>query len=169
MVLFELLQLMRVFLDYLRIEYLWHVLIMPLTNRNGITAPAFTSGTTTGACPSSGPGASSTGSRRTPSVAVEDDVGPLHRIPFLYGPRQAHELGVCPGQRCGREGTLAGSEACRTRWREIVPHLLGQHVAVVAGRRDRGEPSGGTRLTCRQLVLAALSGEDGPRPPDRLL
>jgi hypothetical protein len=37
MVLFELLQLMRVFLDYLRIEYLWHVLIMPLTNRNGIT------------------------------------------------------------------------------------------------------------------------------------
>jgi hypothetical protein len=38
MVLFELLQLMRVFLDYLRIEYLWHVLIMPLTNRNGIIA-----------------------------------------------------------------------------------------------------------------------------------
>src|SRR5215213_8665821 len=37
MVLFELLQLMRVFLDYLRIEYLWHVLIMPLTNRNGIS------------------------------------------------------------------------------------------------------------------------------------
>jgi hypothetical protein len=36
MVLFELLQLVRVFLDYLRIEYLWHVLIMPLTNRNGI-------------------------------------------------------------------------------------------------------------------------------------
>jgi hypothetical protein len=36
MVLFELLQLARVFLDYLRIEYLWHVLIMPLTNRNGI-------------------------------------------------------------------------------------------------------------------------------------
>jgi hypothetical protein len=26
----------RVFLDYLRIEYLWHALIMPLTNRNGI-------------------------------------------------------------------------------------------------------------------------------------
>ena len=23
-------------LDYLRIEYLWHALIMPLTNRNGI-------------------------------------------------------------------------------------------------------------------------------------
>jgi hypothetical protein len=37
MILFELLKLMRVFLDYLRIEYLWHVLIMPLTNRNGIT------------------------------------------------------------------------------------------------------------------------------------
>jgi hypothetical protein len=36
MVLFEILQLARVFLDYLRIEYLWHVLIMPLTNRNGI-------------------------------------------------------------------------------------------------------------------------------------
>jgi hypothetical protein len=35
-VLFELLQLVRVFLDYLRIEYLWHALIMPLTNRNGI-------------------------------------------------------------------------------------------------------------------------------------
>jgi hypothetical protein len=32
----ELFKLMRVFLDYLRIEYLWHVLIMPLTNRNGI-------------------------------------------------------------------------------------------------------------------------------------
>jgi hypothetical protein len=28
----------RVFLDYLRIEYLWHALIMPLTNRNGIRA-----------------------------------------------------------------------------------------------------------------------------------
>jgi hypothetical protein len=39
MVLFELLQLMRVFLDYLRIEHLWHVLIMPLTNRNGIIRP----------------------------------------------------------------------------------------------------------------------------------
>src|SRR5829696_2683830 len=36
MVLFELLQLTRVFLDYLRIEYLWHIFIMPLTNRNGI-------------------------------------------------------------------------------------------------------------------------------------
>jgi hypothetical protein len=36
-VLFELLQLVRVFLDYLRIEYLWHALIMPLTNRNGMT------------------------------------------------------------------------------------------------------------------------------------
>jgi hypothetical protein len=36
MVLFELLQLARVFLYYLRIEYLWHALIMPLTNRNGI-------------------------------------------------------------------------------------------------------------------------------------
>src|SRR5215216_1939713 len=38
MVLFELLQLARVFLYYLRIEYLWHALIMPLTNRNGITS-----------------------------------------------------------------------------------------------------------------------------------
>src|SRR5215216_566512 len=38
MVLFELLQLARVFLYYLRIEYLWHALIMPLTNRNGIMA-----------------------------------------------------------------------------------------------------------------------------------
>src|SRR5215204_940981 len=37
MVLFELLQLVGFFLDYLRIAYLWHVLIMPLTNRNGIT------------------------------------------------------------------------------------------------------------------------------------
>ena len=37
MVLFELLKLMRVFLDYLRIEYLWHILIMPPTNRNGIS------------------------------------------------------------------------------------------------------------------------------------
>jgi len=36
MILFEFLKLMRVFLDYLRIEYLWHVLIMPLTNRNSI-------------------------------------------------------------------------------------------------------------------------------------
>src|SRR5215207_5035801 len=38
MVLFDLLQLAGVFLYYLRIEYLWHALIMPLTNRNGITA-----------------------------------------------------------------------------------------------------------------------------------
>ncbi len=38
MVLFELLQFVRVFLDYLLIEYLWHVLIMPLTNRNSITS-----------------------------------------------------------------------------------------------------------------------------------
>src|SRR5215213_10158247 len=37
MVLFELLQLARVFLYYLLIEYLWHAFIMPLTNRNGIT------------------------------------------------------------------------------------------------------------------------------------
>jgi hypothetical protein len=37
MVLFELLELVRVLLDYLPIEYLWYVLIMPLTNRNGIT------------------------------------------------------------------------------------------------------------------------------------
>jgi hypothetical protein len=29
-------KLVRVFLDYLRIEYLWPVLIMSLTNRNGI-------------------------------------------------------------------------------------------------------------------------------------
>ena len=36
MLYFELLKLMRVFLDYLRIEYLWHVLIMPPTNRNGM-------------------------------------------------------------------------------------------------------------------------------------
>jgi hypothetical protein len=43
-VLFELLQLVRVFLDYLRIEYLWHALIMPLTNRNGIILEVVTSG-----------------------------------------------------------------------------------------------------------------------------
>src|SRR5215208_4246 len=36
MVLFELLQLVGFFLDYLRVEYLWHAPIMPLTNRNGI-------------------------------------------------------------------------------------------------------------------------------------
>jgi hypothetical protein len=36
MLFFELLQLMRVFLDYLCIEYLWHMPIMPPTNRNGI-------------------------------------------------------------------------------------------------------------------------------------
>src|SRR5215217_6187636 len=41
MVLFELLQLARVFLYYLRIEYLWHALIMPLTNRNGIIWESF--------------------------------------------------------------------------------------------------------------------------------
>jgi hypothetical protein len=38
MVLFELLQLVRNFLDYLWIEYLWHILIMPPTNRNGMTS-----------------------------------------------------------------------------------------------------------------------------------
>jgi hypothetical protein len=38
-VLFDLLQLARVFLDYLRMEYLWYALIMPLTNRNGIRTP----------------------------------------------------------------------------------------------------------------------------------
>ena len=43
MMLFELLKLMRVFGDYLLIEYLWHVLILPLTNRNGIT-PAVEAG-----------------------------------------------------------------------------------------------------------------------------
>src|SRR5829696_7108533 len=37
MVPFELLQLVGFFLDYLRVEYLWHAPIMPLTNRNGIT------------------------------------------------------------------------------------------------------------------------------------
>src|SRR5215204_4301660 len=41
MVLFELLQLVGFFLDYLRIAYLWHVLIMPLTNRNGITVALY--------------------------------------------------------------------------------------------------------------------------------
>ena len=38
MVLFDLLQLARVFLYYLRIEYLWRALMMPLINRNGISA-----------------------------------------------------------------------------------------------------------------------------------
>jgi hypothetical protein len=38
MALFELLQCARVFLDYLRIDYLWHVLIMPLIKRNGISS-----------------------------------------------------------------------------------------------------------------------------------
>ena len=38
MVLFELLKLVRFFLDYLRIEYLWYAFIMPLTNQNGITS-----------------------------------------------------------------------------------------------------------------------------------
>ena len=37
MVPFELLQLVGFFLDYLRVEYLWHAPIMPLTNRNGIS------------------------------------------------------------------------------------------------------------------------------------
>jgi len=36
MVLFELLQLVGFFLNYLRKEHLWHAPIMPLTNRNGI-------------------------------------------------------------------------------------------------------------------------------------
>jgi hypothetical protein len=36
-VLFELLKLLGVFGDYLWIEYLWHILIMPPTNRNGIS------------------------------------------------------------------------------------------------------------------------------------
>ena len=34
---FESLKLVRVFVDYLWVEYLWHAFIMPLTNRNGIT------------------------------------------------------------------------------------------------------------------------------------
>lgn len=38
----ELLQLMRVFGNYLRIKYLWHMPIMPLTNRNGITGSLLT-------------------------------------------------------------------------------------------------------------------------------
>ncbi len=38
MVLFELLKLLGVFFDNLCKEYLWHVLIMPPTNRNGISA-----------------------------------------------------------------------------------------------------------------------------------
>jgi hypothetical protein len=42
MMFFELLQLARILLYYLRIEYLWHVFIMPLTNRNGIIAVACT-------------------------------------------------------------------------------------------------------------------------------
>jgi hypothetical protein len=37
MLLFKLLQLLLVFLDYSWVVYLWHVLIMPLINRNGIT------------------------------------------------------------------------------------------------------------------------------------
>jgi hypothetical protein len=36
MVLFEFLQLFRIFLDYLWVEYLWHALIMLPINRNGI-------------------------------------------------------------------------------------------------------------------------------------
>jgi hypothetical protein len=38
MLLFELLKLMRIFGDYLRIEYLRHAPIMPPTNRNGISS-----------------------------------------------------------------------------------------------------------------------------------
>src|SRR4051812_27217750 len=37
MALFELLQLFLIFLDHPRIEYLWHVPIMPPINRKGIT------------------------------------------------------------------------------------------------------------------------------------
>ena len=48
MVLLELLQLARVFLDYLRIEYLWHVFIMPLTNPNGMRTRLRLSGTDRG-------------------------------------------------------------------------------------------------------------------------
>src|SRR3954468_19136697 len=36
MVLFELLQVFGIFLDYRRVVYLWHALIMPSTTRNGI-------------------------------------------------------------------------------------------------------------------------------------
>src|SRR5215204_57198 len=37
---FELLKLVRVFGDYLWVEYLWHIRIMPLTNRNGMSTQA---------------------------------------------------------------------------------------------------------------------------------
>src|SRR5215203_2332017 len=37
MALFELLQLLGIFFDYLGVEYLWHASIMPSTKRNGIT------------------------------------------------------------------------------------------------------------------------------------
>src|SRR4030095_16982711 len=40
MVLFQFLEVIEVFSDYLWVEYLCHVVIMPSTKRNGITSPA---------------------------------------------------------------------------------------------------------------------------------
>src|SRR5215216_7584761 len=64
-----------------------------------------------------------------PRVPAGDYLGLLDRTTILDGPRQAHELGVRPGERRGREGAFPWRETGLTRRREIVPHLLGQHVA----------------------------------------
>src|SRR5215212_4014587 len=72
-----------------------------------------------------------------PRVPAGDYLGLLDRATVLDGPRQAHELGMRPGQRGGRERALTFWLPSR---RVTVPYLLGQHVAFVSGIRYRLEP-----------------------------
>src|SRR5215203_5851140 len=89
MVLFELLQLVGFFLDYLRIAYLWHVLIMPLTNRNGIRRSG------------DEPEASDQGVRRPeeePSLQERLGGWPFRAYAVVHQELEPREMGRSPGE-----------------------------------------------------------------------
>ena len=97
-------------------------------------------------------------------VAGPHGRGRLDRPAGLDRAREPDVLRHRPGQRRRRPGRLAGQVAVRRgRGLVLVPHLLGDHVAVVGGVRHRAQVRQAVAAV-GDHVLAALAAEQRPRP-----
>ena len=99
----------------------------------------------------------------------DDRGGPLDRAAGVDRPREPQELGVRPRRAATPDSVASPRGKPRLPGRrELVPDLLGDHVAVGPRRRpSRPAAARAASDAGSELVLAALAGEDRPDAPDR--
>src|SRR5215213_6137211 len=146
MVLFELLQLARVFLYYLLIEYLWHAFIMPLTNRNGIsTVPPAVAAT---CCARAA--LRRTSSEMRPRSAVLTTLRP--KSPSAAG---SSDMPAAPSEDCARSSPDPAGESTPAVFRstDTVPSSGGADFVSLLPHDARARTRSTSALVSRDLAI----------------